>query len=148
MYLMSLNYILKKRYYGELYYICNIHTWILLNIYIYSVNILFFHLRHFQPKWALGDNMHHKTISVPKNPFSCVFLRRKSVFVRSFNSWFSLERNTLQGVSILTLARSWFFLRHAQGCPTLWRLWATLEEEELSWATRSHMRDIITKKIS
>ena len=22
------------------------------------------------------------------------------------------------------------------GCPALWRLWATLEEEELSWATR------------
>ena len=22
-----------------------------------------------------------------------------------------------------------------QGCPTLWRLWATLEEEELSWDT-------------
>ena len=22
-----------------------------------------------------------------------------------------------------------------QGCPTFWHLWATLEEEELSWAT-------------
>ena len=22
-----------------------------------------------------------------------------------------------------------------QGCPTFWCLWATLEEEELSWAT-------------
>ena len=27
---------------------------------------------------------------------------------------------------------------HMQGCPTFWRLWATLEEEEeLSWASRN-----------
>ena len=34
-------------------------------------------------------------------------------------------------------AYEWLILAHSsqQGSPTFWHLWATLEEEELSWAT-------------
>ena len=32
-----------------------------------------------------------------------------------------------------------------QGCPTFWCLWATLEEEELSWATLNTLWHVITK---
>ena len=34
-------------------------------------------------------------------------------------------------VEIMDLERD----HNALGCPTCWRLWATLEEDELSWAT-------------
>ena len=38
-------------------------------------------------------------------------------------------------LKLYMLSQKMAYPSHYQGCPIFWSLWATLEKEELSWAT-------------
>ena len=67
---------------------------------------------------------------------SLKLLRGKQNYLfENFNSDRTLSKGPMPGASTASLEPQTLLLRCCSGCPTFWHLWATLEEEELSWAT-------------